>query len=236
MFFRTFLLSVFLLLITHAQAQSTLPSSIQRQIESQDVLVVVLGQPIVVADVLPSEDVRKQMREGANGNYAEMLSFAVDMNTSNKVLEQLLNDYATKKGIVADAQLVDKFIDKFGSENYQENSKPANSASEDNASENSAHEDNTSSKAIEEIAKHQVLKYLTEKSLYEEFGGTVIFRQSNPQTPIDAYRTLLSQYRTQGQLTFNDSELEETFWSSFKAPFKYIVPAENVDFSQPWWL
>lgn len=231
MFFRTFLLSVFLLLITHAQAQSALPSSIQRQVESQDVLVVVLGQPIAVTDVLPSEDVRKQMREGANGNYAEMLSFAVDMNTSNKVLEQLLNDYATKKGIVADAQLVGKFIDKFGSENYQDNSKPVNSASEDKG-----HEDNASSKAIEEIAKHQVLKYLIEKSLYEEFGGTVIFRQSNPQMPIDAYRTLLSQYSTQGQLTFNDSELEETFWSSFKAPFKYIVPTENVDFSQPWWL
>lgn len=226
MFFRTLLLSVFLLLITHAQAQSALSSPIQRQVESQDVLVMVLGQPIAVADVLPSEDVRKQMREGANGNYAEMLSFAVDMNASNKVLEQLLNDYASKKGIVADAQLVRKFIDKFGGENSQKNSRPANSA----------HEDNASPKAIEEIAKLQVLKYLTEKSLYEEFGGTVIFRQSNPQTPIDAYRTLLSQYSTQGQLTFNDSELEEAFWSSFKAPFKYIVPAENVDFSQPWWL
>ncbi|GEA07123.1 hypothetical protein KUL42_18840 [Alteromonas sp. KUL42] len=226
MFFRTLLLSVFLLVIKHAQAQSTLPSSIQHQVESQDVLVMVLGQPIAVADVLPSEDVRKQMREGANGNYAEMLSFAVDMNASNKVLEQLLNDYASKKGIVADAQLVRKFIDKFGGENSQKNSRPANSA----------HEDNASPKAIEEIAKLQVLKYLTEKSLYEEFGGTVIFRQSNPQMPIDAYRTLLSQYSTQGQLTFNDSELEEAFWSSFKAPFKYIVPAENVDFSQPWWL
>lgn len=100
MFFRTLLLSVFLLVIKHAQAQSTLPSSIQHQVESQDVLVMVLGQPIAVADVLPSEDVRKQMREGANGNYAEMLSFAVDMNASNKVLEQLLNDYASKRELL----------------------------------------------------------------------------------------------------------------------------------------
>lgn len=231
MFFRTFFLSVFLLLSTHAQAQSTLPSSIQRQVESQDPLVIVLGQPITVEDVLPGEDKRKLMRDGTNGNYAEMLSFAIDMNTSNKVLEQLLNDYATKKGIVADAQLVSKFIDKFGGESAQEKSKQANLTSE-----NSAREDNASPKAIDEIAKHQVLKYLIEKSLYEEFGGTVIFRQSNPQMPIDAYRTLLTQYSAQGQLKFNDSELEEVFWSSFKAPYKYIVPAENVDFSQPWWL
>lgn len=231
MFFRTFLLGVVFLLSTHAQAQSTLPSSIQRQVESQDILAVVLGQPITVADVLPSEDVRKQMRDSANGNYAEMLSFTIDMNTSNKVLEQLLNDYATKKGIVADKQLIGKFIDKFGGEIAKKNNAPANSASVNNINE-----DKASPKTIDEIATHQVLKYLTEKSLYEEFGGTVIFRQSNPQMPIDAYRTLLSQYSTQGQLTFNDSELEETFWRSFKAPFKYIVPAENVDFSQPWWL
>ena len=93
-----------------------------------------------------------------------------------------------------------------------------------------------SSKPIKEIAEKQVIQFQTEKALFDEFGGKVIFRQSNPQMPIDAYKALLNRYRENNQLQIIDSALREAFWNVFTPPFQYEIAPENVDFTQPWWL
>jgi hypothetical protein len=54
--------------------------------------------------------------------------------------------------------------------------------------------------------------------------------------PIDAYQALLKRYQASGKLTFSDSQLASSFWESFAPPFQFEIPAENVDFSTPWWL
>ncbi len=36
-----------------------------------------------------------------------------------------------------------------------------------------------------------VIKWKTDKALYEKYGGTVIFQQSNPFEPVGAYRKLI---------------------------------------------
>ena len=186
-------------------------------VQDEQVLAVVLGEPITVASVLPSEAERKTMRDKAKEKYSALLDYKIQMATFDNVLERIILDYAKRNSIVADPDLTQQFENKFGGE-FARNQKEG------------------TSKSIQEIAKLEVIKFLVEKALYAEFGGRVIFRQSNPQMPVDAYRTLLAQYKENKQLTFDDESLETAFWDGFSEPFQYEVPAENVSFSKPWWL
>ena len=184
------------------------------QVAGQNVLATVLGAEIRMADVMPSEEERKNIKEQAKDNYAEMLEYVARVNASNKIYELVLEDYAKERGITLNQTLVSKFTDKFASQ-----------VSSD-----------TAVKPIEEIAAKQVLQFQAERAMFEEFGGRVIFRQSNPQMPIEAYSKLLSRYRDAGKINIIDGDLREGFWAAFKPPYQYEIAPENVDFTQPWWL
>ena len=184
------------------------------QVDDQGVLAMVLNTEIRMADVMPSQDERANLRQQAKGDYAGMLGYIIRVNASNRIYELVLEDYAKHKGITINQTLVSKFIEKFEGQVSSE----------------------TATKPINEIAAKQVMQFQTEKAMYEEFGGRVIFRQSNPQMPIDAYNTLLTRYRDAGKLSIIDEDLQDTFWDVFTPPFQYEIAPENVDFNQPWWL
>lgn len=180
----------------------------------ENVLARVLNTEIRVVDVMPSEEKRQDMKEQAKDNYAEMLEYVARVNASNKIFELVLEDYVKERGITLNQTLVSKFTDKFESQVSSE----------------------TSSKSIEDIAVKQVMQFQAEKAMYKEFGGRVVFRQSNPQMPIDAYNKLLSRYRDAGKLNIVDEDLSEAFWDLFSPPYQYEIAPESVDFSKPWWL
>ena len=48
------------------------------------------------------------------------------------------------------------------------------------------------------MAEGMAKSWKVSKSLYETFGGDVVFQQSNPLTPVGAYKDLFEQYRSQG--------------------------------------
>jgi len=207
------LISIF---VFTAQSANAEPQSQPEPVQHSDgnILAVVLGQNVTRDDAMPNEKEQKEIKEQAKENYNDMLDYVVRVNASTKIYELVLEDYAAKKGIELNQTLVTKFTEKF-----------ANQMSEKN-----------SSKPIKEIAEKQVMQFQTEKVLFDEFGGKVIFRQSNPQMPIDAYKALLNRYRENNQLQIIDSALEEAFWNVFTPPFQYEIAPENVDFTQPWWL
>lgn len=204
------------LFVFTAQSANAEPQSQPEPVQHSDgnILAVVLGQNVTRADAMPNEKEQKEIKEQAKENYNDMLDYVVRVNASTKIYELVLEDYAAKKGIELDQALVTKFVEKF-----------ANQVSEKN-----------SSKPIKEIAEKQVMQFQTEKALFDEFGGKVIFRQSNPQMPIDAYKALLNRYRENNQLEIIDSALREAFWDVFTPPFQYEIAPENVNFTQPWWL
>jgi len=210
-------LSCFYALALNAQtAAPQQPTNAQDTNEQNSaVLAVVLGQPVTVKKATPSINDLVQLREDAGDNYNAVLDHIIKVNASNAVIQAVLDDYAKQKNITLNLQWVKQFETKFGRE----------VSDTEQASTN-----------IEDIAKKQVLLFQTERAMYEEFGGRVIFRQSNPQMPIDAYQALLKRYQVSGKLTFNDSQLASSFWESFAPPFQFEIPAENVDFSTPWWL
>lgn len=204
------------LFVFTAQSANAEPQSQPEPVQHSDgnILAVVLGQNVTRADAMPNEKEQKEIKEQAKEDYNDMLDYVVRVNASTKIYELVLEDYAAKKGIELDQALVTKFVEKF-----------ANQVSEKN-----------SSKPIKEIAEKQVMQFQTEKALFDEFGGKVIFRQSNPQMPIDAYKALLNRYRENNQLEIIDSALREAFWDVFTPPFQYEIAPENVNFTQPWWL
>ncbi|CAB9495561.1 hypothetical protein [Alteromonas macleodii] len=195
-------------------SNSTYAAQANGLVVGESVLATVLNTEIRAVDVMPSEEKRQDMKEQAKDNYAKMLEYVTRVNASNKIFELVLEDYAKERAIALDQTLVNKFIDKFKSQVSSE----------------------TSSKPIEEIAVKQVMQFQAEKAMFEEFGGRVVFRQSNPQMPIDGYNELLSHYRDVGKLNIVDEDLREAFWDLFKPPYQYEIANENVDFSKPWWL
>ncbi len=88
----------------------------------------------------------------------------------------------------------------------------------------------------DKIASKQVLQWQVDGALYQQYGGRVIFEQSNPRTPIDAYQQMLKDYQSAGLLVISDSTLEAALWDYFKQANAIVIPAEQVDYSQPWWL
>ena len=202
------------LLVLTSQSAFAEPQSQPLQQVDDNVLAVVIGRNVTRADAMPNEKEQKEIKEQAKEDYEDMLDYVVRVNASTKIYELVLEDYASKKGIELNQTLVTKFTEKFASQVSEQKS----------------------SKPIVEIARKQVMQYQTEKALFEEFGGRVVFRQSNPQMPIDAYKALLTRYRQNNQLQIVDEALKEAFWDVFTPPFQYEIAPENVDFAQPWWL
>ncbi len=181
------------------------------------VLATILGKTITLNSVMPSEEEREAMRSANKESYESLLAHKLRLAASEQIIRSVLEDYATKNSIEADSGLVEAFERKFSGD-YSPN------------------EHTSQSTSLKEIAQREVVKFLVEKAMYEAFGGKVVFTQSNPQMPLDAYKSLLMQYQQNGQLHFTDEPFAQMFWAPFSGPVKFEIPKENIDFSQPWWL
>jgi len=215
--FHSFLSAFFLFacfsITTNVYAQTQ--ESQKKNSANSIVLVEVLGKQVTTKSATPPADELVAIRDNAGGEYNAVLEHIIKMNASNTVIQTVLDDYAMQKGITPNQTWITQFKAKFQGDL---------SASEQTAS------------SLDEIAKKQVVLFQTEKAMFSEFGGRVIFRQSNPQMPIDAYQALLKSYEQQGKLTFKNAKLAASFWASFTPPFQFEVPTSNVNFDKPWWL
>ncbi len=87
-------------------------------------------------------------------------------------------------------------------------------------------------------AEESVMQWKLDRSLYERFGGTVVYQHRNPQEPVGAYRQLVESYAEGGKIQIRDPAVRKAFWSRFKIGdtlSAWVRPPEEVDFSQPWW-
>jgi hypothetical protein len=89
---------------------------------------------------------------------------------------------------------------------------------------------------MQDTSRRAVERYKRNKCLYEEYGGTVIFQQSNPLEPVGAMRQYLLTLQEIGQLNIFDPQLKESFWRYYLQEQAFEIPPDKVDFSLPWWL
>jgi hypothetical protein len=88
-----------------------------------------------------------------------------------------------------------------------------------------------------EIAQQFVLNWKTSRALYQHYGGTVIFQQSNPLEPVGAYCSFLREQEKKGAFRIHDPIQQKRFWDYFTRDHgPSVVPPDKVDYSTPWWL
>lgn len=86
-----------------------------------------------------------------------------------------------------------------------------------------------------EFAREMIIQYKIDRSLYEAYGGEVIFQLANPFQPVGAYRAFLRDQERLARYEIIDIDYRECFWQQFSTPNSYVVPESEIDFSQPWW-
>ncbi|MEX2551903.1 MAG: hypothetical protein WD627_02725 [Actinomycetota bacterium] len=76
------------------------------------------------------------------------------------------------------------------------------------------------------------------KSLYDKYGGRVIFQQFGPE-PVDAYRDFLREQERKGAFEILDKKYEASFWYYFTNDGSHSFYSEEEGariMSTPWWL
>jgi hypothetical protein len=86
------------------------------------------------------------------------------------------------------------------------------------------------------VAEAAVVQWKVSKALYQQYGGIVIFQQSNPYEPVGAYGKFLEEQEKKKAFEIFDSQLREVFWCYFTCEQSMIVPPEKVNYDVPWWL
>jgi hypothetical protein len=87
-----------------------------------------------------------------------------------------------------------------------------------------------------EYATNLVLNWKTDRQMYADYGGVVIFQQMNPTEPVGAYLAFLREQGSAGTFLIYDEEQAREFWDYFVSdPGPWRVSPEDVDFSRPWW-
>lgn len=75
-------------------------------------------------------------------------------------------------------------------------------------------------------------------SLYEKYGGRVIFQQLGPE-PLDAFRDFLEDGEKNGDFQITDKNTKESFWNYFlNESLHKFYPLEDGKklMSTPWWM
>jgi hypothetical protein len=92
------------------------------------------------------------------------------------------------------------------------------------------------SPAMRAMGKSWVVSWKRSKALYEQYGGTVIWNQGNPQEPVGAYRALFREHEAHGTVKILDAAYRRKVqqWLDTPDP-SFVIPPEKVDYSMPWW-
>jgi len=123
------------------------------------------------------------------------------------VLRPLLNRYAEEKGIQVEPSALDAYLQKMNRDMEEKGLTPG----KDLTSEELVKADTMR----RDMARALMRQWLINKSLYETYGGRIIYQQLGPE-PLDAYREFLEEQERAGAFTILDPSIEEAFWAYFK--------------------
>lgn len=88
------------------------------------------------------------------------------------------------------------------------------------------------------MAQHFVKTWKINKSLYEKYGGRIIFQQAGVE-PLDAYRQFLKEQEKKGVFKILNKDYEASFWKYFvnDSMHTFYSKGDGAKFMKtPWWL
>lgn len=225
-------------LLAQFSTDSNDTSNVSQTSHQGDAVAVVLGKPVLLADITPDNDTLLNIRQVSPQNYKALLTQIMVTKLTNHIIEAVLIDYGQQQNIQVDSLLVEKFKQRFGPEYAKNNQKleAQRQAVQQSGNADSLADKKEPASTIDDIALTQVRRWQIEKQLYAQYGGTVLFEQSNPQMPVEAYLALMKAYSNNGKFEILDKAYTRHFWKAFEPPYEFVIAAEDVDFSSPWWL
>jgi hypothetical protein len=81
-----------------------------------------------------------------------------------------------------------------------------------------------------------VVRWKSDRVLYQRYGGPVIFQQGNPLEPVGAYRHFLEDVERSGAFEVYEPEDRKAFYEYFKRKHQFVVPKELISYDKPWWM
>ncbi len=87
-------------------------------------------------------------------------------------------------------------------------------------------------------AQHFVKMWKINKSLYEKYGGRIIFQQAGVE-PLDAYREFLKEQEKRGAFQILNKDYEASFWRYFTNDAMHTFYSKDDGaklINTPWWL
>lgn len=187
---------------------------ISSALAQEKTLAVIDEKPLMLSDISPTKAELTEMAEAMQVSRQLALSRVRHNRFAEQLIDRVMEIYAQQQQIQPDESLVNAFATRFG------NQLKANAEN---------------SRSVKEIATEQARIWQIEKALYDEFGGTVIFTQQNPQYPIEAYNMLLNRYEETGVLVFKSKEYESVLRRIFAPPYEMKIAPGQVSFKTPWW-
>lgn len=186
----------------------------------QERVAQVFGKDIFISDLNPNDDQFKMLKR-AYRNYSdeEVLEIARSQKLASLIWAPIMDEFAKIHDVEPTEEEIQSYAKFVNADPEFAKSVPK-----------------ISDKDARKIYYSFVKDWKVSKALYEEYGGTVIFQQANPQEPVGAARKLLEIHEAKGNFKIYDEKLKRQFWEYYVTEPSFQIPQKDVDFSKPWWL
>ena len=190
---------------------------------ANEIIARLFGESISNSELQPSEsDVDRFQSILTDKSESEIRSILAQQALGTKITQSVLADFANKNHIEpSDSEVESAYsvIKLWTAE----------------LSQNESYSEEDIERYRLAMAKGMAKSWKVSKALYEVYGGDVVFQQSNPLTPVGAYKDLFEQYREKGEFVIYDPIFKAAFWASVRMQYSNVLKKENIDFSVPWW-
>jgi len=211
-----------------AKPQSTAknPGAPAQASDPERIIGYIFGQPIPYSELLPPPELLQQQQdklspEDLNALYSQYRVGRLTGIVFGTLLEKHVSDNKIQPPT---EQEIQEFIAK------SREGRPEYAAEVANNKEMQDMERN--------VAIQFIQSWKINKSLYQQYGGRVIFQQSGPE-PIDAYKSFLQEQQRSGSFKFTDKQLENEFWEYFVNDklHQFLSTTDGAQaMTTPWWL
>ncbi|MBI5195495.1 MAG: hypothetical protein HZA10_04140 [Nitrospirae bacterium] len=231
------------ILIIAAFLGFVIPSFSQTNSTDKDTIAVVLGKPIAVKDKdkLNGLIFGALLEKYAKGNKIEPTEAELDvfMQRTDELEKRNQAKFEKDRKKAAEELKSGALTEKEQKEKtaYLQNLESILKTTKEMAERGKGMEEQM--KAIKRnMARHFVKTWKINKSLYEKYGGRIIFQQAGVE-PLDAYRKFLKEQEKKGNFKILNKEYEPSFWRYFTndAMHTFISKDDGAKLmGTPWWL
>jgi len=138
--------------------------------------------------------------------FGEEIHTADAEELQNAILTGVFDRYAAERGLVAEEAEIDAFVESM----KRGMAERGLTAQDDLTPEEAAEVD----AMRREMGRALIRQWKINKSLYETYGGRMIYQQLGPE-PLDAYRHYLEERHAAGDFSIADPSMAGSFWRYF---------------------